>query len=270
MAQASLDKDQRRSFRDEAIRGLNSIATEVAIDRVSTRAGSDVVQKFFKKLCAQVTADSLDALRAERTKWVNHGGCELDELSLQTAERRLGPPSEEKQQPAGKLPSHSVVAESFYTPGVAAGKSGFRLCARAFMLTYNSLAFVLSPALYQEFEEFVKQRATDHGATYWSATLEKSDNSNDIGRVHFHAYLSWHDKNNPTIDHGTTDAWVFNSVRPRVDANTERRGESESESEGKSENESRSDCESDSGSESESETESEGEGERESESESES
>ena len=28
MAQASLDKDQRRSFRDEAIRGLNSIATE--------------------------------------------------------------------------------------------------------------------------------------------------------------------------------------------------------------------------------------------------
>ena len=76
MAQASLDKDQRRSFRDEAIRGLNSIATEVAIDRVSTRAGSDVVQKFFKKLHAQVTADSLEALRAERTKWVNHGGCE--------------------------------------------------------------------------------------------------------------------------------------------------------------------------------------------------
>ena len=28
MAQASLDKDQRRSFRDEAIRGLSNIATE--------------------------------------------------------------------------------------------------------------------------------------------------------------------------------------------------------------------------------------------------
>ena len=73
MAQASLDKDQRRSFRDEALRGLNSIATEVAIDRVSTRAGSDVVQKFFKKLCAQVTADSLEALRAERTQVFSAG-----------------------------------------------------------------------------------------------------------------------------------------------------------------------------------------------------
>jgi hypothetical protein len=92
------------------------------------------------------------------------------------------------------------------------------------MLTYNSLAFVLTPKLWGEFEDFVQDRVKVFKATNYSCTIEHSENSQDTGRIHLHAYISWHDRKSPTIDHRTTDAWVFQDVRPRVDVNKEKRG----------------------------------------------
>lgn len=54
--------------------------------------------------------------------------------------------------------------------------------------------------------------------------MEESSHSEDVGRVHFHCYFSWHGSGVEGIDHRTTDAFVFKDVRPRVDCNTEHRG----------------------------------------------
>ena len=89
---------------------------------------------------------------------------------------------------------------------------------------YNSLAFVMAPYLFTEFEDFVKEKARKYGAKYWSCTLEMSEHSEQAGRLHFHMYLSWHDPAVPTLDHRTTDDWIFKGVRPRVDVNKEKRG----------------------------------------------
>ena len=65
-----------------------------------------------------------------------------------------------------------------------------------------------------------------HGASNAKGkpVMEISEHSSVSGRVHLHAYISWHDPKVPTIDHRTTAAWVFCNVHPRVDANKERRG----------------------------------------------
>ena len=100
----------------------------------------------------------------------------------------------------------------------------FRLHSKAFMLTFNCLAFVASPELWQAFQAWVEDRKAAHDVTFWSATMEESLHSANDGRVHLHAYFSWHGANSKGIDHKTTDAWVFRGVRPRVDKNTEGRG----------------------------------------------
>lgn len=46
---------------------------------------------------------------------------------------------------------------------------------------------------------------------------------NTDGRIHLHAYFSWHG-GSKGVDHSTTDAWLFQGVKPRVDANSEHRG----------------------------------------------
>ena len=58
---------------------------------------------------------------------------------------------------------------------------------------------------------------------YYSACMEVSEHSSEGDRVHLHLYLSWHKAGAHGIDHQTTNEWVFNGVRPRVDSNTEAR-----------------------------------------------
>ena len=68
-----------------------------------------------------------------------------------------------------------------------------------------------------------KGRAKATAATYWSAAMELSLHSEEIGRVHLHAYFSWHGPGARGVDSRTTDAWVFQKTRPRVDVNNEQR-----------------------------------------------
>ena len=176
------------------------------------------------KACLQkVDGDQLETLKTCRGEWLQYGGCELPESLVIAAGKRTAAASGawEHEQDAGRVPGHSVLTQSFYPSKL---NNGFRLCARAFMLTYNSLALVLSPKLWVDFELFVQDRVKVHGATYYSCTIELSETSEDIGRIHLHAYCSWHDRKTPTIDQRTTDAWVFQDIRPRVDVSKERRG----------------------------------------------
>ena len=45
----------------------------------------------------------------------------------------------------------------------------------------------------------------------------------ESGRVHLHGYLSWHKAGTNGIDHSTTNGFVFEGVRPRIDTNSEAR-----------------------------------------------
>ena len=112
--------------------------------------------------------------------------------------------------------AHSLLRASLKNP--------FRLHSKAFMLTFNCLQFVASPGLWTTFQKWVEDKAHELRATYWSATMEESEHSEQDGRVHMHCYLSWHGPNAAGIDHTTTDAFVFQKVRPRVGCNTEKRG----------------------------------------------
>ena len=223
MAQAENDKTQRRGVREDVLRSLSELAESLELTPLGYRPQNASIQTLFKEVCAKVDADQLLSLKLLRDRWLQNGGCELLESLIGGAEKRTAAAagSWEQEPEAGRVPGHHVLTQTFY-PRKAA--EGFRLCARAFMLTYNALAFVLSPKLWGDFQDFVTDRVKVYGATYYSCTIETSDNAVDIGRIHLHAYFSWHDRKTPTIDHRTTDAWVFQDVRPRVDVNKERRG----------------------------------------------
>ncbi|CAK0822280.1 unnamed protein product, partial [Prorocentrum cordatum] len=155
----------------------------------------------------------LGELRSERS---TDGGAGRQQSFLDARKERLEMTSRAAESPGGaaedanhgdiEIEGHHTLQHSCYK---GAGK--FRLRARAFTMTRNSLALVLPPRRRGDFLVFVKGRAE----TY-----------NNPGRIHHRAYFSWHGRSSG-IDHSTTNEWVYAGARPRVDANTENRGPSE-------------------------------------------
>ena len=86
MAQV-LDKAERRSCRDEALRGLNVLASELQIGTVALRASPADVQEFFKQLCLKAEPQHMAALRENRDKWLQHGGADLPDSQLTPSNR---------------------------------------------------------------------------------------------------------------------------------------------------------------------------------------
>ena len=169
-------KVARRDRRQEAVASFNKLAERINLDTVSASAKGEDVKALFDNLLQSLPDDDLDALKAAREKWSANGGVELAEVVRQAAAQ---------EDEDGTVPSHKIVQQSFY----AAAKSSFRLRSRAFMLTFNSTLFVPSSALWNEFVVWVKDHCQKYKAKYWSATMEESLNSNDIGRVHLHCYF---------------------------------------------------------------------------------
>ena len=73
---------------------------------------------------------------------------------------------------------------------------------------------------------WVGERVQQAGATQWSAAMERSENSKKEDRVHLHVYFSWLGPKTRGVHCRSTDEWVFQGVRPRVDVNSEARGAS--------------------------------------------
>ena len=97
----------------------------------------------------------MERLRAARDKWCTHGGGgDFDAHFLEQE-------AQESDQEGDVQGHHEVRARR--------GKP-FRLKARAFMLTFNSLAFAASPELWASFQQWVEERKERYRATYWSAT----------------------------------------------------------------------------------------------------
>ena len=211
-----VDKTTRRSNREDAVKLFNKLAMQVSKPAIPIRAGGEDVRKLYEVLCSELE-DRRELTRA-RSLWVDNGGVELDESLLVVEDAEVE--GENEGFPGGEQPVSGH--RRLHYPVVAAGKS-FRLRARAFMLTFNSLSFVADAAFFKDLVAWVKERVKRFGATIYSACLEQSEHSDDEGRVHLHAYFSWHSAGSQGIDHTTTDEWVYLGVRPRVDCNSEAR-----------------------------------------------
>ena len=82
------------------------------------------------------------------------------------------------------------------------------------MLTYNSRAF--SKETWPRFLAFVKDLHKRLACCGWAACLENGTTPETRDKFHVHAYFYWNDGHG--IDVRTTDMFVFDGVRPRVDA----------------------------------------------------
>ena len=184
------DKSARRIERAAAVRRFNVLAEEFGIDQVPARPSVDEDQALYASLCEVVPAERVQELASPRGQWCDNGGDELDEALLAV----LSAAEDDLPEGNNPLPAHKFVAS---VPGRA-----FRLKSKAFMLTFNSESFEVGPSdeLWAQFCSWVVDRAWVHNATHWSATIEKA------GRVHAHAYFSWHGAGARGIDHRTTEA----------------------------------------------------------------
>ncbi len=122
------NKAARRSQRDDALRELNTVATALKEDAVARRANTKDAQEFFVRLCSKVEAPHLDALRAGRQRWMDSGGCDLEDSVLQAAVRRIGKASTKgsEENEGGAAMSRACP----FTPCVAAKGATLRVNRR--------------------------------------------------------------------------------------------------------------------------------------------
>jgi hypothetical protein len=199
---------------------MNGLAQTVGVEAISTRSSATKVRALYETLCTLLDPPALGNLSLARDEWLKNGGG--GDLHLELLDGTEANAPEDDADTAQLLYGHKHMQQSFY-----GAKQPFRLQSRAFMLTFNSLRFVLCLELWASFLSWIKLKVSEFKASEWSATLEESLQADEKGRVHFHAYLSWTKPGLKGIDHRSTDAWVFQHVRPRIDKNTEARGPQE-------------------------------------------
>ena len=210
-------QDELRLGREAAIRSLNAVARDLDLNTLPCRPSPDAVTQMWGRLCKAAVPENYEALEAARTGWLqNNGGGSLPTDLLH------GEAFDDVDHGSGVLEGHRTLAAALPVP--KGKKAGFRLRSKAFMLTFNSIAFKEGKELWDEFLGWIHTRVTAHGATEWSAAAERSTHSSDEGRVHLHVYFSWIAHKGAGVDHSTTDEWVFRGTRPRVDVNSDNRG----------------------------------------------
>ena len=141
-------------------------------------------------------------VRAAANLYLNNGGVLPAKLRPECSD--AGDPA-----PGYQLQRHRVLEE------------GFRLQAKAFMMTFNSRAFTIGT--WGPFSTWVKAIARRLHARRWAACLEESQNAQPLATdsaeptavYHLHAYLWWTDGKGVT--RRNTDDFVFTGVRPRFD-----------------------------------------------------
>ena len=213
-------QDQRRTARTNAVKIFNELASAANLTRIAARPPAEAATTLWVSLWKAVPPESRDQLLAAKNSWVENGGAgEFPEAPLPGDEGAADP--EDTHVTSEIVDNHRVLQQTFYP---APAKKAFRLHSKAFLLTFNSIAFTASIELWGEFTAWIKERVSKYKANYWSAAMEKSSHAETHGRVHVHVYFSWQTAGSNGVDHSTTDAWVFRSCRPRVDVNSETRG----------------------------------------------
>ena len=148
-----LSANGRRDSRRAAVRELNGFAEETGARPVSAKtATAKEIEGLVRVLQRRMQTDEQAArLRATVESWVRHGGS--FSVPLENAPDPEAPPA--------PLEQHRLLLR------------GFRLESKAFMLTFNSLMFILAD--WVAFRDHIKKLHTDCGAAAWAACQERSD-----------------------------------------------------------------------------------------------
>ena len=196
---------QRRS----AVGLLNDLAETVGVKKVTKRTTSQQVEAFVRRLEPRCQAGDLPALLRDAVlMFLSNGGVFYSKVL--PASPGDGPDA---------LAADDADADCEAAPPLLRHKlleQGFRLVAKAFMMTFNSRTF--SAATWPGFLRWVKERRHLLGARRWAACWELSEHAmagagGDV--FHGHAYLWWTD--GVGLRRRNTDDLVFDGVRPRVD-----------------------------------------------------
>ena len=198
--QSQVDRaNARQKLRRDALAQLNDLVREVgytAQPLVLQTAGNDVVEQRVRALQRRCHSNDLHQRLHDAAKlYIDNGG----RFSVDLVEQPT--PDDTDLSPVSK---HKVL------------RGDFRLRSSAFMLTYHSPTF--TEAHWLPFRDFLKTLVSRLGCRAWSACLERGTTPETCDKHHFHAYLYWPD--GVGVDLQTTDVFVFNSVRPRVDQRT--------------------------------------------------
>ena len=155
------DKFARRTKREDAVKQLNVVASAIGVDPIAVRSNMEDVAEHFSALCSEATAEHRDRLLGAASQWVENGGDDLDLTIVPGGEVAEGADmgAESLLFPGGEEPvqGHSRIHK---IPGKA-----FRIRSRAFMLTFNAVAFTATAALFEKFVLWLQGKMQEYGAT---------------------------------------------------------------------------------------------------------
>ena len=206
-----------------AIKTLNVLAEKYGVKTIKNiaKAAAKDVQRLLKALQRRrLPLEDANQLRETARTWSDNGG----ELDGQVVPPQVAPVEHDEPavgeataaplgNPAALLQKHKVLV------------SGYRLQSRAFMLTYNGDA--ICPDAWEEFRDFIKELATEMGATKWAACIEESlhattpqrgpdGDEHEEPKFHAHAYFFWDGFDGVALR--DTSRFCFDGILPRVDA----------------------------------------------------
>ena len=145
-------KTLRRNAREKAIKLFNVLALSLELDAIPVRASPEDVAELYETLCEHGADEHVEKIVEARTLWMSNGGSELNEepLIARVASKETGDEEEASAFPGGEEP-----VRGHHRVHTASGKE-FRIRARAFMLTFNCLAFVAEQSLFLEFGQWLE------------------------------------------------------------------------------------------------------------------
>ena len=120
-----MQKTDRRSLREQAVKALNKIATSLNVETVPMRASGETVADLWESLCDKAAEAERQELASVRDSWMGNGGCELDAGLLVPSGGGDDPEADNE----GKFPGGEVSVAGHHRVHTASRK-GFRIRAR--------------------------------------------------------------------------------------------------------------------------------------------
>ena len=154
-------KAGRRQQREEALQAMNTLAAASHVEPVRRCDVARVPNLHADLASVLVDAEQKGQLEAAWQQWLENGGCG----SSSTAQPAADTPENASPSEGGRGLGHVAMHEEVV---VRDGK--YRLCSKAFMLTYNSLT--ITAQNWEAFLKFLAKLCTTLGCTEWSATLD--------------------------------------------------------------------------------------------------
>ena len=156
-----------RSYRNK----LNILAEKYELETMKTKSPP--------------TIKGLQTLHERIKVWIPEGA-EHDEDRAALEAARVEFESAEKPQDDE---TEAQVEHPDEEPELQPENGKFRMNGLAFLLTFNDAGFTVET--WDAFDKHMQSFITEHKVYRWTYSMEESLNSDDEGRIHFHAFLQW-------------------------------------------------------------------------------